>query len=187
MARKRKIIVKEPERKKKVPALPIQERDYNRFKYKLEEISKSCHERNLMIFYIGVATGYRLVDYLGLTNGELKEFLDEDKFENVKKNNKNIIREKITLDNKYTLIQNIIRLEENNVLIWIADDITKDENIERKLQTMKVDSINMDQEVINKQMMVAQEIASLLGETTAETKVTLTKLKKLILEKEGNE
>ena len=36
-------------------------------------------------------------------------------------------------------------------------------------------------------MMVAQEIASLLGETTAETKVTLTKLKKLILEKEGNE
>lgn len=114
-------------------------------------------------------------------------FLDEDKFENVKKNNKNIIREKITLDNKYTLIQNIIRLEENNVLIWIADDITKDENIERKLQTMKVDSINMAQEVINKQMMVAQEIASLLGETTAETKVTLTKLKKLILEKEGNE
>lgn len=114
-------------------------------------------------------------------------FLDEDKFENVKKNNKNIIREKITLDNKYTLIQNIIRLEENNVLIWIADDITKDENIEKKLQTMKVDSINMAQEVINKQMMVAQEIASLLGETTAETKVTLTKLKKLILEKEGNE
>ena len=114
-------------------------------------------------------------------------FLDEDKFENVKKNNKNLIREKITLDNKYTLIQNIIRLEENNVLIWIADDITKDENIEKKLQKMKVDSINMAQEVINKQMMVAQEIASLLGETTAETKVTLTKLKKLILEKEGSE
>lgn len=114
-------------------------------------------------------------------------FLDEDKFENVKKNNKNLIKEKITLDNKYTLIQNIIRLEENNVLIWIADDITKDENIEKKLQKMKVDSINMAQEVINKQMMVAQEIASLLGETTAETKVTLTKLKKLILEKEGSE
>lgn len=80
MARKRKIIVEEPERKKKVPALPIQERDYNRFKYKLEEVSKDCPERNLMIFYIGVATGYRLVDYLSLTNGELKEFLEEDKF-----------------------------------------------------------------------------------------------------------
>ena len=42
----------------------------------------------------------------------------------------------------------------------------------------------MAQEVINKQMMVAQEIASLLGETTTQTKVTLTKLKKLI-EEEG--
>ena len=78
--RKRKKILEDTERKKKVPALPIQERDYNRFKYKLEEISKDCPERNLMIFYIGVATGYRLVDYVGLTIGELKEFLDEDKF-----------------------------------------------------------------------------------------------------------
>ena len=42
----------------------------------------------------------------------------------------------------------------------------------------------MAQEVIKKQMMVAHEIASLLGETTAETKVTLTKLKTLI-EEEG--
>ncbi|SCH75114.1 MULTISPECIES: [Fe-Fe] hydrogenase large subunit C-terminal domain-containing protein [unclassified Romboutsia] len=112
-------------------------------------------------------------------------YLDEDTFKNVKDKKTNIIREKITLENNRTLIQTIIWLEENNVIIWIADDITKDENIEKKLQKMKVDSINMAQEVINKQMMVAQEIASLLGETTAETKVTLTKLKKLILEKEG--
>ena len=35
----------------------------------------------------------------------------------------------------------------------------------------------MAQAVIDKQMMVAQEIAGLLGETTAETKVTLSKLR----------
>ena len=39
----------------------------------------------------------------------------------------------------------------------------------------------MAQRVIDKQMMVAQEIAGLLGETTAETKVTLTKLRDSIL------
>ena len=40
--------------------------------------------------------------------------------------------------------------------------------------------------MINKQMMVAQEIAGLLGETTAETKVTLTKLRdSVLLEDEG--
>lgn len=113
-------------------------------------------------------------------------YLNEDTFEKVRNDKKNMIREKITLDNNSTLIQTIIWLEQNNVFIWIADDITKNENIEKNLQKMKIDSINMAQEVIDKQMMVAQEIASLLGETTAETKVTLTKLKKLILGKEEN-
>ena len=41
---------------------------------------------------------------------------------------------------------------------------------------LRVDTIEMAQKVINKQMMVAQEIAGLLGETTAETKVTLIRL-----------
>ena len=42
----------------------------------------------------------------------------------------------------------------------------------------------MAHKVIEKQMMVAQEIAWLLGETTAETKVTLTKLRDSILNEE---
>lgn len=45
------------------------------------------------------------------------------------------------------------------------------------MYNLKLDTVNMAQNVINKQMRVAQEIASLLGETTAETKVTLNKLK----------
>ena len=68
------------ERKKKVSALPIPEVDYTRFKYRLEEMSKDCPDRNMMIFYIDIATGYRLGDIVGLTIGELKEFLQEDKF-----------------------------------------------------------------------------------------------------------
>lgn len=43
----------------------------------------------------------------------------------------------------------------------------------------------MAQKVIEKQMIAAQEIASLLGETTAETKVTLNMLKDLMLDENG--
>ena len=51
---------------------------------------------------------------------------------------------------------------------------------------MKIETVEMAQRVIDKQMMVAQEIAGLLGETTAETKVTLSKLRDSILfEEEG--
>ena len=44
-----------------------------------------------------------------------------------------------------------------------------------------METIDAAQKVIDKQMMVAQEIAGLLGETTAETKVTLSKLRDSIL------
>ncbi|MGL4911197.1 MAG: [Fe-Fe] hydrogenase large subunit C-terminal domain-containing protein [Romboutsia sp.] len=113
-------------------------------------------------------------------------FLEAEKFEMVKEDKINIFKEKITLNsNKTTVIQSIIWLEKNQVMLWIADDITKDEELQEKIQGMKIDAINMAQKVINKQMIVAQEIASLLGETTAETKVTLTQLKNLIQE-DGN-
>lgn len=59
---------------------------------------------------------------------------------------------------------------------------------QKKLQTLKIETVEMAQQVIAKQMTVAQEIASLLGETTAETKITLTKLKNFILDdEEGKE
>lgn len=63
-----------------MPANPIPERSYDRFKYRLEEISKKYPERNLMIFYIGVATGYRAQDIVDLTIGDLKEAIEDEKF-----------------------------------------------------------------------------------------------------------
>lgn len=65
---------------KKIPANPIPEKQYSRFKYKLEEMSKKYPERNLMIFYIGVATGYRTQDIVDLTIGDLKEAIEDECF-----------------------------------------------------------------------------------------------------------
>ena len=59
---------------------------------------------------------------------------------------------------------------------------TKEEEQARLEYERKLDTIDLAQKVIHKQMMVAQEIAGLLGETTAETKTTLTKLCKSLLE-----
>lgn len=64
--------------------------------------------------------------------------------------------------------------------IAIINDITREEEMKKVVHRRKLDSVEMAQKVIDKQMVVAQQIASLLGETTAETKVTLNKLKDLI-------
>lgn len=110
-------------------------------------------------------------------------FSDEEKFKQVVESKVDIYKEKTTLSfNNATVLESIIWLDKNQVVLWIADDITKDEELQQKIKSMKIDAISMAQTVINKQMTVAQEIASLLGETTAETKVTLTKLKNLIKE-----
>ena len=70
------------------------------------------------------------------------------------------------------LVENIIYIEEMDAMLAIFQDITDEEaEMERQLQ-MRMDTVDIAQQVIDKQMTVAQEIAVLLGETTAETKVT---------------
>lgn len=66
-------------RGEKVPANPIPEHKYEQFKYRLEELSGSLAERNMMLFYLGVSTGYRMQDLVRLTVGALLEAVDQDK------------------------------------------------------------------------------------------------------------
>ena len=80
--------------------------------------------------------------------------------------------------------QSTIYVKENSMYLLLIKDITEDENQQKKSNEMRAETVEVTQEVINKQMRVAQEIASLLGETTAETKLALTKLKNYIQESE---
>lgn len=112
--------------------------------------------------------------------------MSEESFNEVMHMKKNILNEKVILHTlNATVVQSIIWSDYHKTMVWIANDITYDEKKNKQLQSMKIEAIDMAQQVINKQMTVAQEIASLLGETTAETKVTLTKLKQLIKEEEA--
>lgn len=76
-------------------------------------------------------------------------------------------------------------LDGHDVLFGILNDVTKKVSFDEQLSKVKMETLVTTDEVIKKQMRVAQEIASLLGETTAETKVALLKLKKT-LQQEDN-
>ena len=77
--------------------------------------------------------------------------------------------------------QSIVYIEDLDSVLIIYQDISKQELAKEKRLNLKMETVEMAQRVIDKQMMVAQQIAGLLGETTAETKVTLTKLRDSIL------
>ncbi|MFZ5652691.1 MAG: [Fe-Fe] hydrogenase large subunit C-terminal domain-containing protein [Bacillota bacterium] len=70
----------------------------------------------------------------------------------------------------------IFPLESERAVVGILVDITSEKRQREKFELVKGQTIARAQEVITKQMKVAQEIAGLLGETTAETKVLLNKL-----------
>lgn len=74
----------------------------------------------------------------------------------------------------------VVHLDSTNMFIAFAKDITESEKNKEELKKLRLSTVGVAQEVIDKQMRVAQEIASLLGETTAETKVALSNLKRSI-------
>ena len=73
--------------------------------------------------------------------------------------------------------QTIIFDKVYRMLLCIIRDVTDEEIARQKKDVISRKTIEITDKVIEKQMRVVQEIASLLGETTAETKVALTKLK----------
>lgn len=74
----------------------------------------------------------------------------------------------------------VIYIPQSNIFVAFAKDISEEEANKAELAKLRMSTVDVAQNVIEKQMRVAQEIASLLGETTAETKVALTRLKKSI-------
>ncbi len=61
-------------------ANPIPDSKYERYKEKLVELSKEYPERNLMLFLLARATGYRMQDIIKLTVGQIKDALDRGYF-----------------------------------------------------------------------------------------------------------
>ena len=72
--------------------------------------------------------------------------------------------------------QSIVSMPDHGYLV-VLKDISAEEESMREMDKMREETIATAQAVIDKQMRVAQEIASLLGETTGETKAALLKLK----------
>ncbi|MDD3931761.1 MAG: (Fe-S)-binding protein, partial [Eubacteriales bacterium] len=76
--------------------------------------------------------------------------------------------------------KSIILDREFNLLICIMHDVTDEEKQRERKESIRHQTIDIADKVVEKQMRIVQEIASLLGETAAETKIALTKLKESI-------
>ena len=76
--------------------------------------------------------------------------------------------------------QTILYDQSGHLIIGIMRDVTEEVAAQERKDRVNRQTIEITDKVVDKQMRIVQEIASLLGETAAETKVALTKLKESI-------
>ena len=76
--------------------------------------------------------------------------------------------------------ETIVYDREYRLLVCIMRDVTEEEIQREKKESISRQTVDIADHVVDKQMRIVQEIASLLGETAAETKIALSKLKESI-------
>ncbi|SHE37645.1 PAS domain S-box-containing protein [Marinitoga hydrogenitolerans DSM 16785] len=113
------------------------------------------------------------------------EFFDDvSDFEDIIKDNKKVIKHMKEYPS-YNLITSEIAFaidgnDEEMLIAKIFHDISEYEKKDKELRELKFKIIDEVQKIVDKQMKTGQEIASILGETTAETKASLMKLLSII-------
>lgn len=112
---------------------------------------------------------------------KLDDFIDPSPFVEVLRTKKAVVRE-VRYPEYHDLFArlSVFYLEKSQLLMGILLDLTREREQEKMMAAIREETLEKTQQVILNQMKVAQEIASLLGETTAETKVLLTKLARIL-------
>ena len=127
------------------------------------------------------AAGCALLNLSGadaILGGQVVRVLDPLPFLEVMETGRAIRGKRVYLaEYKRYVEQTIIYDKSYHIIMAIMRDITEEENTRERKESMSRSTIEITDKVVEKQMRVVQEIASLLGETTAETKIALTKLK----------
>lgn len=107
--------------------------------------------------------------------------MDPKDFMEVRNTKRDIRNKKVYLaEYKRYVDQSVVYDKDSHLLIGIMKDITDEQNEREKKESISRQTVEVADKVVDKQMRIVQEIASLLGETAAETKIALAKLKESI-------
>ncbi len=118
-------------------------------------------------------------DVLG---AQVVRILEPTIFRTVLQNCRNITGQRMYLAEYRIYVDMTVMYDrDSHLLIGIMRDVTEEESARERKETIGQQTIEVADRVVEKQMRIVQEIASLLGETAAETKIALTKLKESII------
>lgn len=138
--------------------------------FEVQEINKAAR-RIMNIQYVHDILGAPVV-----------RILDPEPYIQVLQTGKNVHDKRIYLAEYQKYVEETIIYDKNyHIIMSIMRDVTDEEEQRTKKESISQKTIEITDQMVEKQMRVVQEIASLLGETTAETKIALTKLKESLI------
>lgn len=92
-----------------------------------------------------------------------------------------VIRKEKEYDSHNLYVRQVIfTIKEKNIIACILVDITQESQRKKEMLQLKTETVEKVNEVVDNQMKVVQEIAGILGETTAATKVSLLKIIQMV-------
>jgi hypothetical protein len=119
-----------------------------------------------------------------LTGRPLSDIIDDTLFRRAFEE-RTVIETEVSYPERDLLTQQtLFHLGKRDAVVGVFIDLTPAARQREQFERLRDETVERAREVIAKQMSVAQEIAGLLGETSAETKVILTKLIDLMREGE---
>ena len=118
------------------------------------------------------ARGRRVHEILP-TNGSLAEVRDTGR---------PVLNRVIEIRPDLIVEQSVVPVHGQSLMVAILRDVTDQRKQHQELEHIRRESLARTREVVRNQMLVAHEIAQLLGETTAESRVALSRLAKLLEE-----
>ncbi|MEG0229653.1 MAG: [Fe-Fe] hydrogenase large subunit C-terminal domain-containing protein, partial [Oscillospiraceae bacterium] len=126
--------------------------------------------------------GIRSEDIIG---SPVSRILDEYDFVNFIASGENTFNKKsFFAEYNIYLDQTFILEKAAGIIICMMKDITANKRRHDAAMKSKINAANMADDIVEKQLRIVHEIASLLGETAAETKIAVTDLKQAILDEE---
>ena len=114
---------------------------------------------------------------------QVVRILDPKTFLDVKRTKRGIYNQRTYLAEYQRYVdETIVPAEDGRMIICIMHDVTAEEEARQRKEEISHQTVEVADKVVERQMLIVQEIASLLGETTAETKIALSKLKESIVD-----
>ena len=112
---------------------------------------------------------------------QVVRILDPTPFMKVRDTGREIRNERVYLAEYMRYVeQTIVYDRDSRLLVGIMRDVTDEQYAKERKENISKQTVEVADRVVEKQMRIVQEIASLLGETAAETKIALAKLKESI-------